>query len=204
MGTQKVSGRVHMPSLLCRKKAGYGTESTGEASGRPVAASPAPGMTRLGALAEGVRKGVLVEVAAERVLSLLRERFEDEGDGGTARGAEAMSEPVFRRLLSLALRLRTRSVCSLKRLLSAPGKAAAEGKGGTTKLDSAGGMVTVLAPTTAAACAGLQEGTLIGCLCGLNWVTNGTTDTGIYTFVLHGLLAASGVAGGEKRRVIGD
>lgn len=107
-----------------------------------VGASPPFGITKLGALAEGVRKGALrVDVAADRVLSLLRERFEDEGEGGTASWAEAMSTSVFIPGLVLALRRRARSLCSLKVGLSAPGKAAASGRGGTTKCEA--GMVTV-------------------------------------------------------------
>jgi hypothetical protein len=80
-------------------------------------------------------------VAADRVLSLLRERFEDEGEGGTARGAAAISVSVWSPPLSLAFRRRARSLCSLN-VLSAPGEAAAEGRGGTIKCDDE--MVAVI------------------------------------------------------------
>jgi hypothetical protein len=107
-----------------------------------VRASLVLGIMRLGALAEGVKKGVLrVEVAA---LSLLRERFEEDGDGGTASWVaevEAMSELVFKPVFSFAFRRKARSLCSLKVDLSAPDKAAASGRGGTKKLEA--GMVTV-------------------------------------------------------------
>lgn len=145
-------GRIYLPALLNRKNAGYGVASSGEGS-TGEAASPLEGIMRLGALAEGVRKGVLAEgvwkeeVAAERVLSLLRERFEDEGEAGTARGADdIVSGSVLRAALILALRRRARSLCSLKVFLSAPGEAAGSGRGGRTKFED--GMVTVLAADT--------------------------------------------------------
>jgi len=138
---QRLIGRVYLPGLLNRKHAGYGVASVGDES-VVVGASPPLGMTRLGALAEGVRNGVLsIDVAADRVLSLLRERFEDEGEGGTASCIEAMSASVCMPVLTLAFRRKARSLCSLKVGLSAPGKAAASGREDTTKLDA--GMVTV-------------------------------------------------------------
>lgn len=102
---------------------------------------------RLGALWEGVRKGVLAagvlmeDVAADRVLSLLRERFEDEGEAGTASGAEDMfSVSVLRPPLTLALRRSARSLCSLKVfLLFVSLEVAGSGRGGTRKFE--GGMV---------------------------------------------------------------
>lgn len=101
-------------------------------------------MTRLGALAEGVKEGVAREkTGADRVLSLLRERFEDEGEGGTCSDwDEAMFASVFRPRPSLALRRRARSLCSLNSGRSAAHEAAASGNGGTTKWE--GGIVTVL------------------------------------------------------------
>jgi hypothetical protein len=130
-----------MPALDNCKKAGYGVASSCEDSVM-AGMSLVLGIMRLGALAEGVKKGVLrVEVAA---LSLLRERFEEEGDGGTASWVaevEAMSELVFIPVFSFAFRRKARSLCSLKMGLSAPDKAAASGRGGTKKLEP--GMVTV-------------------------------------------------------------
>jgi hypothetical protein len=88
-------------------------------------------MTRLGALAEGVKWGVTREaVGAERVLSLLRERFDDEGEGGTCNDCdEAMLGSDLTPPASLALRRRARSLCSLKSVQSAPHEAAASGNG---------------------------------------------------------------------------
>lgn len=134
-----------MPSLLVRKKAGYGVGSKGERSATEEGCEFGFGIIRLGALAEGVWKGVLLidEVAAERELSLLRERLEDEGEAGTARGAgegndmaEALcSDSVLRPVLPLALRRRARSLCSLNKFLGE-----SEERGGTTKFEE--GMVT--------------------------------------------------------------
>lgn len=100
------------------------------------------------------------EVVADRVLSLLRERFEDEGEAGMASGAAAMSVLVWRPLLSLAFRRRARSLCSLKSFLSAPGEAAAEGRGGTTKLED--GIVAVVGAEHDGMCDGLQVLEMIG------------------------------------------
>jgi hypothetical protein len=65
--------------------------------------------------------GVLIVevVAAERELSLLRERLEDEGDAGTERldgAADMVSVSVLRPPLRWALRRSARSLCSLKTL----------------------------------------------------------------------------------------
>lgn len=105
--------------------------------------SPVVGIIRLGALAEGVKYGVSREdVAADRALSLLRERLDDEGESGTCNEWEL---DIFASVLtpptSLALRRRARSLCSLKSLRSAPREATASGNRGTTKLE--GGTVTV-------------------------------------------------------------
>jgi hypothetical protein len=78
-------------------------------------------------------------MAADRVLSLLRERFEDDGEGGTASGA-ADDIGCVSALRFLAFRRRARSLCSLKADLSAL-KATASGRGGRIKLE--GEMVTV-------------------------------------------------------------
>jgi hypothetical protein len=106
------------------------------------------GMTRLGALAEGVRAGVLADgvfvkrVAADRVLSLLRERFDDEGDAGTTSGAAMPPAAVSRPPLSLALRRSARSLCSLNVFLPTSGAEVSSGSGGTTKFE--GGILTAL------------------------------------------------------------
>jgi hypothetical protein len=93
-------------------------------------------MTRLFVLAEGVlAAGVLRdEVAADRVLSLLRERLEDEGEMGTPGWAMAGSV-LIRTPLSFALRRRARSLCSLKKLLLVSGRGSGPGNGGTRKFD---------------------------------------------------------------------
>jgi hypothetical protein len=85
---------------------------------------PAPdddeGMMRLLTLTEGVIPGVLSddELVAERALSLLRERLEDVGEMGTCADAiDAVSSGLIKPPLTLTLRLRARSLCSLKKLL---------------------------------------------------------------------------------------
>lgn len=94
---------------------------------------------RLFVLTEGVIKGVFAagvckdELVADRVLSLLRERLDDDGDSGIP--AEAISGSFrVRTPGSFALRLRARSLCSLKKLLSVSGNASGRGRGGTTNL----------------------------------------------------------------------
>ena len=81
------------------------------------------GIMRLFVLTEGVKKGVLAEgvlrdeFVPERALSLLRERFEDEGEAGNP--TDVMSTSVRRKTPgNLALRPKARSLCSLKDLLS--------------------------------------------------------------------------------------
>lgn len=103
-------------------------------------------MMRLGTLPEGVWKGVFplrTEAAAEdRALSLLRERFEDEGDAEKPSGAGAMFSTVLRPPLSLtfALRRRSRRLCSLEVVLElAPGEIASSGAGGARRFE--GGIV---------------------------------------------------------------
>ena len=99
-------------------------------------------MTRLLVLAEGVlAAGVLRdEVVTDRVLSLLRERLDDdEGEMGTP--AVAMAGSVLMRTpLSFALRRRARSLCSLKEVLWDSGSDSGPGSGGARKFDE--GMVT--------------------------------------------------------------
>ena len=76
-------------------------------------------MMRLGALADGVMEGVppagvLIDVAAERELSRLLERLEEEGDTGTDSGADMLSVRNLPPPRALALRLNSRSLCNLK------------------------------------------------------------------------------------------
>lgn len=68
------------------------------------------------------------------MLSLLRERFEEAGEAGTCSGVPDMmvSVSVLTPPMSLALRLRARSLCSLKRLLLlSSGAVVGPGIGGT-------------------------------------------------------------------------
>ena len=67
------------------------------------------------------------------MLSLLRERFEEAGEAGTCSGVPDMmvSVSVLTPPMSLALRLRARSLCSLKRLLLSSGVMVDPGIGGT-------------------------------------------------------------------------
>jgi hypothetical protein len=73
------------------------------------------GITRLGALADGV-KAPIEGVAADRELSLLRDRFDEAGDAGIASGpaADMFSVSVWSPCLTLALRRSARNLCSLK------------------------------------------------------------------------------------------
>lgn len=96
------------------------------------------GIKRLFALAEGVIKGVFAagvlreELVTDRVLSLLRERLDDDGDIGTPAGVMSGSVRI-RTPLTFALRLKARSLCSLKALLSVSGDVSGLGRGGTRK-----------------------------------------------------------------------
>lgn len=90
------------------------------------------GITRLLVLTDGVMKGVFAagvlrdEFVAELALSLLRERLDEEGDGSSIDamvGSVRMKTPG-----SFALRLKARSLCSLKDSRSVLG-AADEGSG---------------------------------------------------------------------------
>jgi hypothetical protein len=86
-------------AMLRRRKAGYGAPSC---------------MARLWVLIEGVVRGVGMAgvLSDEPLLSLLRERFDDVGEGTAAMAASAWS--VVRVLVSLALRRRARSLCSVE------------------------------------------------------------------------------------------
>ena len=68
---------------------------------------------------------------ADSVLSLLRERFDEAGDTGTELGADMMpvtAGSVLRRPpLSFALRLKARSLCSVKERLSIPRRTSGPG-----------------------------------------------------------------------------
>jgi hypothetical protein len=79
------------------------------------------GITRLFVLKEGVAMGVLAagvlkEEVPDRVLSLLRERLDDVGEMESCAGAMLSGSVLRRTPLSFALRLRARSLCSLKKL----------------------------------------------------------------------------------------
>jgi hypothetical protein len=93
------------------------------------------GMTRLLELTEGVMKGVWAagvcsdEGAPDGVLSLLRERLDDVGEGGICTAAMVSGSVLVRPPLSFALRLRARSLCSVKKRLVLLGSASASGGG---------------------------------------------------------------------------
>jgi hypothetical protein len=112
------------------------------------------GMMRLFVLTDGVTKGVLAagvlrdELVPDRVLSLLRERLDEVGDGGT--GAEAMvsGSDLISPPLSFALRLRARSLCSVKKLLGLLENDAGR-DGGATRTGTLGdGIVMVIGSST--------------------------------------------------------
>jgi hypothetical protein len=73
-------------SLVEVKNAGYGVPSWGYKSPLAVVLGIVEGITRLFALAEGVKKGVFAagvlsdELVVDGMLSLLRERFDDVGE----------------------------------------------------------------------------------------------------------------------------
>jgi len=125
------------------------------------------GIMRLGALPEGVRKGVFAygvfAVDAERLLSRLRERFDEAGEAGTSRGVDVEVIACISVLTpppSLALRLRARSLCSLKTVLSVSSDTlVGSGSGGTRKFE--GGMVTGLRGEHGSN-GGVQTGAMIG------------------------------------------
>lgn len=142
-------GRVYLPALVNRRNAGYGVASFGELSPAEGVCEGVwegvwevdCGITRLGALADEV---LTDEATPEWVLSLLRERFDEEGDAGTASGAEDMagSDSVFRPVLILTLRRSARSLSSLNGLLlRASVEAATIGTEGTRAFE--GGMVEI-------------------------------------------------------------
>jgi hypothetical protein len=80
------------------------------------------GITRLLVLTDGVTKGVFAagvfsdELVPDCALSLLRERLDDAGDIGICAEAMVSGSVLMRPPLSFALRLRARSLCSLKKL----------------------------------------------------------------------------------------
>jgi hypothetical protein len=81
------------------------------------------GIMRLLVLTDGVMAGVLAagvfsdDVVPDCTLSLLRERLDDVGDGGTPAEAILSGLNLIRPPLSFALRLKARSLCSLKERL---------------------------------------------------------------------------------------
>lgn len=100
-------------------------------------------MTRLWVLSAGVAAGVLAvgvlrnEAVAERVLSLLRERLDDVGDSGACAEAMVLGSVLvlIRPPLSLALRRRARSFCSVKKLGRAAGRLSGGGGGVAGRLE---------------------------------------------------------------------
>lgn len=89
-------------------------------------------------LPAGVLKAVLAvgvtswAQVADRVLSLLRERFDEAGETGTELGADMMpvaAGSVLRDApLSFALRLSARSLCSVKAMLSVSRRTSGPGR----------------------------------------------------------------------------
>jgi hypothetical protein len=137
MSHQKhIVGRVYLPPLLKRKNAGYGVPSWMKGSPFEGVLGVGEGITRLLVLTEGVMKGVFAagvlreELVPDCVLSLLRERLDDDGDGGTCAEAILSGSVLIRPPLIFALRLRARSLCSLKKLLFAAGSGSGGGRGG--------------------------------------------------------------------------
>lgn len=132
---------MYLPPLLRRKNAGYGVPSGTKWS--PLEGVPGvdEGIMRLWVLTDGVMKGVFAagvlsdELVPERVLSLLRERLDDDGDSGSCAEAMVSGSVLMRPPLSFALRLRARSLCSLKILLLLSRGASGGGRGGTRKLE---------------------------------------------------------------------
>ena len=94
------------------------------------------GIMRLLVLTDGVMAAGVFreELVPERALSLLRERLDDEGEGGICGEAMVSGSLLVRTPVNFALRLRARSLCSLKKLLLVVGKDSGDGSGGTTKL----------------------------------------------------------------------
>lgn len=134
---------MYLPPLLRRKNAGYGVPSGTKPSPLRGVLGVDEGMMRLLVLTEGVAKGVLWagvlsdEAAADRLLSLLRERLDDVGESGTCPDAMVSGSAVCATpSLVLGLRLRARSLlCNLERLLCGGGVG-----GGARKVED--GMVT--------------------------------------------------------------
>jgi hypothetical protein len=117
---------VYLPALRGLRKAGYGV---GSGDWVPVGeAARFKGGSRLGVLPAGVLKAVLAAgvaswaYVADRVLSLLRERFDEAGETGIELGADMMPVTAgsVRRdaPLRFALRLSARSLCSVMEMLS--------------------------------------------------------------------------------------
>ena len=111
---------MYLPALLGLKKAGYGVGSCDASPLEHVLTSS--GGKRLCVLIAGVLKDSTVgmlreEQVADRVLSLLRERFDEAGETGNELGADMMlvlTGSVLRKPpLSFALRLSARSLCSV-------------------------------------------------------------------------------------------
>lgn len=125
---------MYLPPLLRRKKAGYGVPSCTKDT--PLVGVPGmdEGMSRLLVLTDGVfMAGVLSdEFVPELALSLLRERLDDDGEGGTGTDAmvPALGSVLVRTPVSFAFRLRARSFCSLTRVVVLSGELGRNGDGG--------------------------------------------------------------------------
>lgn len=98
------------------------------------------GITRLLVLTDGVINGVLPagvlreEVVPDCALSLLRERLDDVGDIGICAEAMVSGSVLIRPPLGFVLRLRARSLYSLKKLAGVLGAASGGGLGDTREL----------------------------------------------------------------------
>ena len=95
-------------------------------------------MLMAGVLKVEVAAGVFKEAkVADRVLSLLRERFDDAGETGVELGADmtpVIAGSVLREPpLSFALRLSARSLCSVKKFLSGSRRASSPGVRGARR-----------------------------------------------------------------------
>jgi hypothetical protein len=113
---------VYLPPRLRRKKAGYGVPSSMKCSPFDGVPGVDDGIMRLLVLTDGVMAGVLAagvlsdDVMLDCTLSLLRERLDDVGEGGIPAEAILSGSVLIRPPLSFALRLKARSLCSLKEL----------------------------------------------------------------------------------------
>jgi hypothetical protein len=131
---------VYLPPRLRRKKAGYGVPSSTKCSPFDGVPGVDDGIMRLLVLTDGVMAGVLAagvlsdDVMLDCTLSLLRERLDDVGEGGIPAEAILSGSVLIRPPLSFALRLKARSLCSLKELRWSSESGCSGVRGGGTKL----------------------------------------------------------------------